>query len=136
MIKYQLSSHSLSDSTAKDICTKILETDSRIRSASICQDDGTILCSEHRSGKKSLTSQTEGQAALIQATARYFNRKLHDKKFGKTMFSLTMHEKVARIAIPLQDKYVILISAEKYADHTDLVMNDIFATLNFPPSYH
>jgi hypothetical protein len=121
---------------AKEICTKILETDSRIRSASICQDDGTIMCTEHRRGKKSIISQQEGQAALIQASARYFNRKTQEKKFGKTMFSLTMHEKVARIAIPLEDKYVILISAEKYADHADLVLNDIFATLNFPKTYH
>jgi hypothetical protein len=54
---------------------------------------------------------------------------VHEKSFGKITFSLTLHERVARIAVPLHDKYVVLISADKDADHMDLIRHDIFPTL-------
>jgi hypothetical protein len=116
--------------TARKICKSILETNFKIRSASICQDDGVIICSDHRKDDESLSSHHEGQASLIQAASRFFNRKLSEKNFGKTMFTLTLHEKVARIAIPLNGKYVILISADTDTNHTELIKNYIYPVLS------
>ncbi|MBI5147496.1 MAG: hypothetical protein HZA84_09845 [Thaumarchaeota archaeon] len=112
--------------TAKEICEQILYSHSKIRSTSICEDNGVIICSEEKINNESLLSREEGHASLIQATARFFNRKIHDDGFGQTMFSLTMHEKIARVAIPLTSKHVILMSIENDVNHTDLIMNEIY----------
>jgi len=111
---------------AEQICRKIIGSNPNIRSASMCSESGEILCSEHRNDETSLTTRMGGQAALIQATVRFFNRRIHDKNFGKTIYSLTLHEKVARISIPFKDEYVILISADKEANHSDMIMKDIY----------
>lgn len=111
---------------AEQICRKIIGSNPNIRSASMCSESGEILCSEHRNDETSLTTRMGGQAALIQATVRFFNRRIHDKNFGKTIYSLTLHEKVARISIPFKDDYVILISADKEANHSDMIMKDIY----------
>jgi hypothetical protein len=115
--------------TAKEICEQILYSHSKIRSTSICEDNGVIICSEQKNNNESLLSREEGRASLIQATARFFNRKIHDSGFGQTLFSLTMHEKIARIAIPLTSKHVILMSIENDVNHTDLIMNEIYPTI-------
>ncbi|QLH09211.1 hypothetical protein [Candidatus Nitrosotenuis sp. DW1] len=112
--------------TAKEICDRILYSHSKIRSTSICEDNGVIICSEQKINSEPLLSREEGYASLIQATARFFNRKIHDDGFGQTLFSLTMHEKIARIAIPLTSKHVILMSIENDVNHTDLIMNKIY----------
>ena len=112
--------------TAKEICEQILYSHSKIRSTSICEDNGVIICSEQKLTSEPLLSREEGHASLIQATARFFNRKIHDGGFGQTLFSLTMHEKIARIAIPLTSKHVILMSIENDVNHTDLIMNEIY----------
>jgi hypothetical protein len=114
---------------ARVICKKILESNFNIRSATICRDDGTIICTDYRQNKKSTAAHAEGQASLIRASARFFNRKMHEKIFGKITFSLTLHEKIARVAIPLNDKYVVLISVDKDADHTDIIMTDIYPAI-------
>lgn len=114
---------------ARVICKKILESNFNVRSATICRDDGTIICTDHRQNKKSMASHAEGQASLIRASARFYNRKMHEKTFGKIIFSLTLHEKIARVAIPLSEKYVVLISVDKDADHTDIIMRDIHPTI-------
>lgn len=111
---------------ARTLCNKILESNFMVRSAAICRDDGTIVCSDHRQSHKPLTPHAEGQASLIRASSRFFNRKINEKNFGKITYSLTLHEKVARIAVPLRDKYVILVSADKDTNHTDLIMRDIY----------
>lgn len=115
--------------TAKEICEQILYSHSKIRSTSICADNGVIIHSEQKNSGESLLSREEGHASLIQATARFFNRKIHDGGFGQTMFSLTMHEKITRVAIPLTSKHVILMSIENDVNHTDLIMNEIYPAL-------
>jgi hypothetical protein len=112
--------------SARTLCSKILESNFMVRSAAICRDDGTIVCSDHRQSHKPLAAHAEGQASLIRASSRFFNRKINEKSFGKVTYSLTLHEKVARIAVPLHDKYVVLVSADKDTNHTDLIMRDIY----------
>lgn len=120
----------LSYHAARMLCNKILESNFMVRSAAICRDDGTIVCSDHRQSHKPLAPHAEGQASLIRASSRFFNRKINEKNFGKITYSLTLHEKVARIAVPLQDKYVVLVSADKDTNHTDLIMHDIYPVVD------
>jgi hypothetical protein len=120
----------LLSSEAEQICRRIIGSNPGIRSASMCSESGEILCSEHRNDETSLTTRMGGQAALIQATVRFFNRRIHDKSFGNTIYSLTLHEKVARISIPFKEEYVILISADKEANHSEMIMRDIYKILD------
>jgi alpha-amylase/alpha-mannosidase (GH57 family) len=117
------------ESEAEQICRKVIGSNSAIRSASMCSESGEILCSEHRNDETSLTTRMGGQASLIQATVRFFNRRIHEKSFGKTIFSLTLHEKVARISIPFKEKYVILISADEEVNHSEMITKDIYKIL-------
>jgi hypothetical protein len=119
----------LSYYVAKTTCKNIIESNFNIRSATICKNDGTIICTEHRPGKKSLALHSEGQVSLIRASGRFFNRKMHEKIFGPITYSLTLHEKIARIAVPINEKYVALISADRNTNHSDLIMTDIYPAI-------
>jgi hypothetical protein len=83
----------------------------------------------HRKKHESLLSEDESAKALTKAMMRFNHRKSSESKFGKIVYSLTLHEKIARITIPYDDNNVILISAEPDADFNKLMMKKIIPYL-------
>ena len=72
-----------------------------------------------------MLSEGESTPALTQATFRLLSRKLHESKIGKTIYSLTVHEFIARISIPLGDDAALLLSVNRNAIYNDIVFKKV-----------
>lgn len=112
------------------LCKNILNIDSNIRSTAIVDTDGNVYTLVHREGHIPAISDDESVTALIQAVVRFSNRKLQEKRFGKTIFSMTLHEKLARVTMPIDDTHVLMFSIDRKAKSYDDVIKKILAHLH------
>jgi len=108
-----------------NFCNQILKSDDKIRSAAFVNINGCIGALIHREGHTPLLSDGESTPALTQATMRLLSRKLHDSKLGRTVYSLTVHEYIARISIPLGDDSALLLSVNRNANYNDIVFKKV-----------
>ena len=108
-----------------NFCNQVLKSDDKIRSAAFVNINGSVGALIHREGLTPLLSDGESTPALTQATIRLLSRKLHEGKLGKTVYSLTVHEHIARISIPLGDDSALLLSVDKNTIYDDLVFKKI-----------
>jgi len=108
-----------------NFCNQILKADDKIRSVGLANMNGRVEALIHREGHIPLLSEGESTPALTQATMRLLSRKLHDSKLGKTVYSLTVHEHVARISIPLGDDSALLLSVDRNAIYDDIVFKKV-----------
>lgn len=97
----------------------------QIRSVSLVRSNGTIDYTVHSKFREPLLPHYEGVASLIQAATRFFERSAHNNKFGNVEFTLTVHEKIARVSIPFLNQ-VILLSLDKNEDHLGVINKNIF----------
>lgn len=108
---------------AVKICKEILDSHLNIRSVSLSQQNGVIDYTAHRKDNERLTTHHEGVSSLIQATVRFHNRVTStQRKFGKILFSLTVHEKVTRVTMPILQQAVHM-SFDKDADYLEMITN-------------
>lgn len=108
-----------------NFCNQILKADNKIRSVGMANMNGSVDALLHREGHISLLSDGESTPALTQATMRLLSRKLHDSKLGKTIYSLTVHEHLTRISIPLGDDSALLLSVDRNAIYDEIVFKKI-----------
>lgn len=72
----------------------------------------------------------ESQRYALQATIRQSTRSTWDKKLGKPLYSCTRYERLVRVAIPLAEGHLLLLSCDVETKNIDsLVMNRIIPKL-------
>ncbi len=108
-----------------NFCNQVLKSDNKIRSAAFVNINGSIGALIHREGHTPLLSDGESTPALTQATFRLLSRKLHESKIGKTVYSLTVHEYIARISIPLGDDSALLLSVDRNSNYSDIIFKKV-----------
>ncbi len=108
-----------------NFCNQVLKSDNKIRSAAFVNINGSIGALIHREGHTPLLSDGESTPALTQATFRLLSRKLHESKLGKTIYSLTVHEFIARISIPLDDDSALLLSVDRNSNYSDIIFKKV-----------
>ena len=108
-----------------NFCNQILKSDNKIRSSALVNINGTVDTLIHREGHIPLLSDGESTPALTQATLRLLSRKLHESKLGKTIYSLTVHELIARISIPLGDDSALLLSVDRNSNYSDIIFKKV-----------
>ena len=108
-----------------NFCNQILKSDNKIRSAALVNINGAVDVLIHREGHIPLLSDGESTPALTQATFRLLSRKLHESKIGKTIYSLSVHEYIARISIPLGDDLALLLSVDRKSNYSDIIFKKV-----------
>ena len=108
-----------------NFCNQVLKSDNNIRSAALVNINGTVGALIHREGHTPLLSDGESTPALTQATFRLLSRKLHESKMGKTVYSLSVHEYIARISIPLGDDLALLLSVDRKSNYSDIIFKKV-----------
>ena len=83
------------------LCKEILDLDSKIRFAGVCDDSGEIKHGGQREGITNLLSPDETKRSNIQAVARWALRNSLSSKVGKGKYAMTEYEKIKRITIPV-----------------------------------
>ncbi len=103
------------------LCKEILDLDSKIRFAGVCDDSGGIKHGGQREGITNLLSPDETKRSNIQAIARWALRNSLSSKVGKGKYAMTEYEKIKRITIPLEETHLLLVTTEVDADHAKII---------------
>jgi hypothetical protein len=99
----------------------IMSLDPNIRLVTICGLNGIIMYSQHREGVKNLLSPEESNRSLRLAINSWKVRTKLSNKIGKGKYVLAVYEKIKRITMPLGDKYIVYVTTEVEADHSNII---------------
>ena len=96
-------------------------SDNMIRYSAVLDKNGQKVSGGYRAGLDPLLSDEEQKMELYHAGQRWESRKNLIHKIGKAQFSLTEYDKIKRIAFPVDKKHLLLVSAEREADHNNII---------------
>ena len=103
------------------LCNNIMNLDSKIRFAGICDETGELRYGGQREGIKNLLSSEETKRSNLQALARWGLRNSLAPKIGKGKYAMAEYEKIKRITVPLENYHLLLITTELEADHDKII---------------
>jgi len=103
------------------LCKEILNTNTKVRFAGVCDTTGKIKHGGQREGVKNLLSPEESQQSLQQAVARWGFRDSLAPKIGKGQYSMTEYEKIKRITVPMDETHLLLVTTEIDVDHAKII---------------
>jgi hypothetical protein len=95
--------------------------DPKIRFATICGMNGTILFSAHREGVQNLLSSEESQKSLQLAINAWKSRNEVSAKIGMGKYALVEYKKLKRITMPLDLDHILYITTELEADPAPII---------------
>jgi hypothetical protein len=105
-------------------CSQILETDPKIRFASVYDEWAARVAGGMREGLDNLLSE-HAEKELVNISILDWNaHKGVSKILGKTKYTLGEYEKVKRFSFYLGNEHLLLVSAEKDID-TNLVVDEV-----------
>ena len=95
------------------ICQKIIQLDSKVRSARIINNRGHLEAGGMKDGLVSLEDQKQDEMLFMELALRVRMRHEFDKEFGEVNFSLSYRDRVVIMSFPLENDDVLLVSTEK-----------------------
>ena len=100
---------------------EIMGLDPKVRLVTICDMNGKIMFSDHRSGVTNLLSPEESKRSLEMAINAWKERSKLAPKIGKGKYVVAEYERIKRITMPLGDHLLLYITTEAEADHTKMI---------------
>jgi hypothetical protein len=95
---------------------------------------GYIVAQKYRPRLQPVMTPEETQRYALQATIRQSTRSGWDKKLGKSLYSCTRYEHLVRVAIPLTEDHLLLLSCDVKTKNIDsLVMDEVIPKIK---TYH
>lgn len=105
------------------LCKDILDLDTKIRFAGVCDDSGEIRYGGQRNGVPNLLSQEEIRRSNLQAMARWALRSSLSSKIGTGRYAISEYQKIKRITFPLAEDRILLVTTEVDANHDEVIKN-------------
>ncbi len=105
-------------------CSQILESDPKIRFATVYDEWAVRVGGGIREGVTNLLSEHRENELVNLSVMDWKARKEMSKWLGKTIYTLAEYDKVNRFSFYLGDDFLLLVSAEKDAD-TSLVVDNV-----------
>jgi len=90
----------------------LMDFNSDIRFAAICDKNGEILWNSKRNNVKPLVPMADTKKTLQRSLSAWDERAKISKLVGRGMYTIAAYEKIKRITIPLSDKHVLFISVD------------------------
>ena len=90
-----------------NLCKAVIDIDSKIRFAGICDESGEIKYGGQREGVADMLSSEETRKSNLQALARWGLRNSLSSKIGRGKYAMAEYEKIKRITIPLDDDRLV-----------------------------
>ncbi len=100
----------------EEICQKIIQLDSNMRSARLINSRGHLAAGGMKEGLLSLEAQKQDEMMFMELALRVRMRHEFDKEFGEVHFSMSYRDKVIVMSFPLTNDDVLLVSCEKDTD--------------------
>ncbi len=105
-------------------CSQILESDSKIRFATVYDEWAARVGGGIREGVTNLLSEHRENELVNLSVMDWKARKEMSQWLGKTIYTLAEYDKVKRFSFYLGDDFLLLVSAEKDAE-TSLVVDNV-----------
>lgn len=99
------------------LCKEILDIESKIRFAGVCDYSGETKYGGQREGVTNLLSPEETKRSNVQAMTRWALRNSLTPKVGRGKYAMAEYEKIKRITFPLDEHHLLLVTTEVDADH-------------------
>ena len=99
----------------------IMKIDSTIRYAAVQSEYGEKICGGFRENVTPILSSEELKMMHYYASQRWETRKNIEHKLGCTKYAMAEYEKLKRISIPINHKYMIMLAIELNTDHTRVI---------------
>jgi hypothetical protein len=117
----------------EDVCQSIIDLDKTIRFAGIANMRRTIISAKYRAGLVPLLTQEETIESVEHSVLRMSTRRLMEAKLGKTIYSITLYEKVKRTVIPIgkDGDFILMVSFDNEADHDSIIRNKIMPLISY-----
>ena len=106
-----------------NLCRSILQMNSKVRFAGICDETGEIKYGGQREGVENILSSDETRKSNLQALEGWGLRKSLSPKTGRGKYAMAEYEKIKRITIPLDDEHLLFITTEVEGDHGQIISN-------------
>jgi hypothetical protein len=87
-----------------------MKSDDRIRYATICDMEGSVLGTKIRKDLKPLLTDEEHKEALTYAINSMIIRDKLSTKLGKNQYVLAVYENLCRMTMPIGNKYMLLLT--------------------------
>jgi len=105
----------------ENFCAQILESNPKIRFATVYDDWGVKLAGGIRPGVENLLSPHAEKELVSLSVMDWKSRKEMAKWLGKTIYTLGEYEKIKRFSFYLGEDNLLLVSTEKDADTNQVV---------------
>jgi hypothetical protein len=103
------------------LCKDVLDLESGVRFAGVCDDSGVIKYGGQREGITNYLSPDETKRSNLQALARWALRNSLASKIGEGKYAMAEYEKIKRITVPLEQNHLLLVTTEVNADHNKII---------------
>ncbi len=90
----------------------LMDFNSDIRFAAVCDKDGEILWNSKRTGVKNMVPMADTKKTLKRALSAWDERSKITNLVGRGMYVIAAYEKVKRITIPLNNNHILFISVD------------------------
>ena len=90
----------------------LMDFNTDIRYAAVCDKSGEILWNSQRRGVKKLVPIADTKKTLQRAISAWDERSKITDLVGRGMYTIAAYEKVKRITIPLDSKHILFISID------------------------
>jgi hypothetical protein len=90
----------------------LMDFNSDIRFAAVCDKDGEILWNSMRTKIKPLVPMADTKKTIQRALGAWDERAKITKLVGRGMYTIAAYEKIKRITIPLNDHHILFISVD------------------------
>ena len=104
-----------------DLVEKAMKISKDIRFATVCDKNGDVKYSEHRSGAKNLLTPRESLKSLESAARSWKIRNESSNKIGNGEYVLAEYGKIKRITIPVDNKHLLYLTVSKKSDHNKII---------------
>jgi hypothetical protein len=90
----------------------LMDFDSSIRFAAVCNHQGDILWHSQRTGIKNIIPLSDTKKTLQRAVGAWQERTKIADKVGRGLYVIAAYEKIKRITIPIDGRNLLFISVE------------------------
>jgi hypothetical protein len=95
--------------------------DSSIRYVAIQNSSGEKMYGGFKEGISPILNNDELKMMHYYASQRWQTRKNIEHKLGNTRYAMAEYDKLKRITFPIDEKHLLMLTAEVHANHTNII---------------
>ena len=104
-----------------DTLNQVLESHASVRFAGIVDKKGRLIVHGYKKGIAPKLSEKEVERSIVQAILKISTDQSMEERLGRVEYSMTVHESVKRITMPIKRHDLLLISTERTSDHEKII---------------